>query len=60
MLLADGDDLRPGSDVNAVVIPEPLGLVARRIVLVEMPGCDHEELGDDEILKRVDKWLGKR
>ena len=60
MLRADDDNLEPGSDVNAVVIPEPLGLVARRLVLVEMPGCDHAKLCDDEILKRVERWLEKK
>ena len=35
MLPADDDDLEPGSDVNAVVIPEPLSLVAGHLVLVE-------------------------
>ena len=45
--------------MNAVVIPEPLGLVARYPVLAEMPVCGHAKLCDDEILKHVERWLEK-
>ena len=50
MFPADDDNLKPGKDVNVVVIPEPLGLIGRHLVYVEMPGCDHPEFCDDEIL----------
>ena len=56
---ANDDSLKPGKDVNVVVILEPLGLVGRRLVLVEVPGYDHPELCDDEILNRVERWLEK-
>lgn len=60
MLPADDDILEPGSDVNAVIIPEPLVLVARRLVLVKMPSCDHAKLCEDEILKHVERWLEEK